>query len=489
MITWMQRHKRWLVITIWISTIAFVGAGFVGWGSYDYGSNGGSVAVVGERQISVDEYQKEYSAVYQQYANILGDQFNQEMADKLNLKDVAYKMVIQKNLILSYADSLGLDVTDEEIAKQLVQIPAFVKNGKFDKDTYIKVLGQNRTTPIVFESTLKRDLLLQKVESLFKTDANKAQIENLSKLLFSEDEVSIQILDAKNIPVLITEADVKKFWEENKDNYKSQPAYELAYETITLVSNTFSDEDIKKHYDKYKSDFKKLDGKIKTLEEAKADVIKSLNIKDTRRAALKKHLAIKKAKEEFSNKGVIFEDKLAYSAENNKKIIDSLPGTLLKPFLDNDTYVIVKVLNTISPKTLSFEKAKAMASVDYERVAKAKALEAKAQEALKNFKGESLGYVSRASVDKVKGLAPQEAVEFLNALFASSSKTGKIALGDKVVLYKISDSRLATYDSSKDEVVKATIDSLMNQEIMTNFVKNLENIYEVQSSITTSQEK
>ena len=33
MITWMQRHKRWLVITIWISTIAFVGAGFVGWGS------------------------------------------------------------------------------------------------------------------------------------------------------------------------------------------------------------------------------------------------------------------------------------------------------------------------------------------------------------------------------------------------------------------------------------------------------------------------
>ncbi len=32
MITWMQRHKKWLVITIWISTIAFVGAGFVGWG-------------------------------------------------------------------------------------------------------------------------------------------------------------------------------------------------------------------------------------------------------------------------------------------------------------------------------------------------------------------------------------------------------------------------------------------------------------------------
>ena len=60
MITWMQRHKKWLVITIWISTIAFVGAGFVGWGSYDYGKQSGAVAVVGDREISVEEFQQEY---------------------------------------------------------------------------------------------------------------------------------------------------------------------------------------------------------------------------------------------------------------------------------------------------------------------------------------------------------------------------------------------------------------------------------------------
>ena len=61
MITWMQRHKKWLVITIWISTIAFVGAGFVGWGSYDYGKKAGTVAVVGDREVSVEEYNQEYS--------------------------------------------------------------------------------------------------------------------------------------------------------------------------------------------------------------------------------------------------------------------------------------------------------------------------------------------------------------------------------------------------------------------------------------------
>ena len=35
MITWMQKHRKYLVVTIWVSTIAFVGAGFVGWGAYD----------------------------------------------------------------------------------------------------------------------------------------------------------------------------------------------------------------------------------------------------------------------------------------------------------------------------------------------------------------------------------------------------------------------------------------------------------------------
>jgi len=75
MITWMQRHKKWLVITIWISTIAFVGAGFVGWGSYEYGKQGGAVAVVGDREVSVEEYQQEYSNLYDQYSRMFGSMF------------------------------------------------------------------------------------------------------------------------------------------------------------------------------------------------------------------------------------------------------------------------------------------------------------------------------------------------------------------------------------------------------------------------------
>jgi len=487
MITWMQKHKKWLVITIWISTIAFVGAGFVGWGSYDFGSKGGAVAVVGDRQVSVDEYQREYSSLYDQYSRMFGEQFNQEMADKLKLKDAAYKLVIQKNLILSFADELGLDVTNEEIAKQLVQIPGFIKDGKFDKETYIRVLGQNRTNPTDFEESLKRDILLQKVESLFKVQANKNEIENLNKLLFSEDDISIQILKESDIVITLKDEDIKKYWEANKENYKSQPAYELEFDEVPVVSNTFTKEEISSYYSKFRTDYKKEDGKIKSLEEANADIIKALNVKATKKVALKKYLKIKKAQEKLSTKATVFENDLTYSAENSEKIKKAIPGDLIKPFLEGDKYIIVKMVNKVAPKVLSYEDAKEMASKDYEKVEKSITLDKLAKKSLEDFKGQNIGYVARDSFDKLKGLSQDEALSFLNKLFSSDKKQGQISLGEKVVLYKINDTRLASYDSKKDEAVKTTIDNLINQEMMNNLVKNLENRYEVQSSLNTEE--
>jgi peptidyl-prolyl cis-trans isomerase D len=483
MITWMQRHKKWLVITIWISTIAFVGAGFVGWGSYDYGSKGGAVAVVGDREVSVTEYQNEYSNLYNQYSRMFGDQFNQEMADKLKLKNAAYTLVIQKNLILSYADELGLDVTDEEIAKQLVKYEAFKKDGKFDKETYVKVLQQNRTTPTDFEASIKRDLLLQKVESLFNVEANSNEIKNLNELLFSEDEISIEVLNSNDLTVTIKDEDLKNYWNTNKDSYKSEPSVELQIDEISISKKNFSDEEIAKHYNDFKTDYKKEDGKIKTLEEAKADIIKVLNENETRTAALKKYIKLKNGEEKFTQTKNYLEKELPFTVEDNQKILQMVPGDILKPILMDGKYITIKMTNKIVPKTLTFEEAKDMVSKDYNEVAKSIALEKKATELLKEFKGKNIGYVSRGSFDKIVGLNQNEASTFLNKLFSSTEKKGKISIGDKVVLYEIHDTRFATYDDKKDEAVKSTLNNLLNQELMNNLVKNLEKRYEVQSDL------
>jgi peptidyl-prolyl cis-trans isomerase D len=488
MITWMQKHKKWLVITIWISTIAFVGAGFVGWGSYDFSKSAGAVAVVGDRKVSYEEFQREYSNLYQQYSQIFGEQFNQEMAKQLKLSDVAYKMVIEKNLIMSFGDELGLSVTNEEVAKELVQIPAFIKDGKFDKTTYLKVLTQNRTNAKDFEATIKRNILLQKVEKLFALDIQDSEIKNLSQLLFAQDRLSVKVLDAANIDVKIDESKMKSFWEKNKNKYLSQNSYELAFNKLLITDVAHPEEDIKNYYNKFKNDFKKEDGKLKNYDEAKEEVLQALNKKAAKKKALKAYLKLKKGESEFKNTAVFYEDKLNFSSENIEKIKGAKVGTVIKPFVEGNEYVTVKVLQTFLPKPLSYENAKQMVRNDYTNELRQKALEDKVNAEVKDFTGKDIGYVSRDSFTKIPGLNPTEAQNFLNQLFSSVVKKGDISLGNKVVVYEITDSKLGSFDETKLASVKTTLKQLQDAEMMTNLVKRLETRYEVQRSQTEQKE-
>lgn len=483
MITWMQRHKRWLVITIWISTIAFVGAGFVGWGNYEYGKSSGAVAVVGDRKVSVDEYQREYSSLYRQYARIYGNQFNQEMAKKIGLPDAAINLAIQKNLILSYADDLGLNVTDEDIAQELVKMPAFIKDGKFDKELYIRVLTQNGTTAVQYEQSLKRDLLLQKVESLFNINPSSNEVTNLSKLLFAQDEVSIKVLDPKDIEIELNDTILKDYWKTNKIKYMSTNIYRLAISKLPLKMISPTQEELEEHYAKFKTDYKKEDGKIKTLEEAKDEIIKVLSLKATKRDALKKYLALKKDEMKFDATTTIFENELPFSAENIDEIKNSTAGDVLKPFEEKDGYTIVKLMEKMAPKPLAYSMAKDMVRADYLDIKRTEKINKLAKEAMKNFKGENLGFITRTSVDKIKGLDTNEAYAFLNKLFMSDKKEGKIEISGKVVLYKITASKLATETTNEEKAVKDILLKLQKEELMTSLIKNLENKYEVTSSL------
>lgn len=483
MITWMQRHKRWLVITIWISTIAFVGAGFVGWGSYEYGKQGSVVAVVGDREVSVEEYQQEYSDLYEQYSKMFGAMFNKELAEQLKLKDVAYKQVLQKNLILSYADSLGLDVTNEEIAKELVKYNSFIKDGKFDKDTYVKILAQNKMTPKLFEQSLKRGLLLQKVQRLFELEPNAIEIENLSKLLFLKDDISIKILTTNDIVIELKDDELKKYWEENKNTYMSEVSYDLLVKEIPLVSANSSDDDIKAHYEKFRIDYKYEDGKIKSLDDSKDQIKKDLDEKFTKTEALKTYLKIKKDEEKLETTLSYAESKLPYTALNNSKILESKEGEIIKPFFENGKYLIVKLNKKNISSPLSYEDASSQVKVDYEKILKDKKLDEMANSELKDFKGEDISGVTRESITKITGLEKQEASKFLNQLFSSVSKEGIAKLENKVVLYRINNSKIAEYDKTKDEVVRGTLKQLQEEELMTNLLKRLENTFAIQSSL------
>jgi peptidyl-prolyl cis-trans isomerase D len=443
MITWMQKHKKWLIVTIWISTIAFVGAGFVGWGSYNYGKSNSTIAIVGNKEISLKDLENEYTTLYTQYQKMLGENFNQELAKQFNLEDLALQRVIQKYLILNYADELGLMATDRNVAQELIKIDAFFKEGKFDKNTYLNVLKQNRQNPVNFESQLKQDILVKKLQNLFTTSLLDNEIKNISNLIFSENEVSLNILNDSNIKVKYTEQILKEYWNKNRENYKSLSGFEIAYNKIENVGN-------------------------KTK-------------KEMRKIALRSYLDLKKEKEEFKNTKTINTASTFLDSKDIETVISSQEGTILKPLYKDNNYYIIKLNKKVLPKVLEYNKVKTQVKSDFIINEKAKLLDEKAKLIMTNFSGKNLGYISRSNIPLINGLDDIEKEEFIKHLFSATNKVNKMNIGSKVLVYKITNSRLSEYDNVKDSSIIVAIENLKSTSLSSSLLTKLTAKYEVKS--------
>ena len=65
MLEWMQKHKKYLVITVWISALALIFAGLVEWGGGGFSSiSKDYIAKVKNQDISRQEYETVYFNIY-----------------------------------------------------------------------------------------------------------------------------------------------------------------------------------------------------------------------------------------------------------------------------------------------------------------------------------------------------------------------------------------------------------------------------------------
>jgi len=482
MITWMQRHKKWLIITIWISTIAFIGAGFVGWGQYKYGDKASAVAKVGDVEISMSELQKAYSRLYQQYNQMLQGNFDEEKAKQFGLQKQALQQLIQQALLVNLAESYDLMVSDIELFDVIKSQKVFYKNGTFDKETYKQVLAQNRMTPKEYETGLRRDILLQKTLSLLPVQASKNEEKIVNTLLNIADKIDYKVLTTDMVQLHPTDEELRKFWEGIKDNFMTDVTYEVVVVKETPVVKSYDDATIQKYYQENRTHFKDSEGKILPLESAKNAIIKELNAKASKDAALRKYIAFKKGKLDPS----VAQEKLTLSEHNNPlgkealQTVKSLSVTkpYAKPVLINDTYYIIELVKTNPAITKSFKAARAEVLPLYLEQVKREKLLKLAQSSLSTFEGTTTDFITVNSVDKLPNLAKNEAAEFLQKLFTSDKKKNFITLNNgKIVLYNILEQKLLTNKNSKTSEIIAQLKSTMFNE---GLLRTLQNEYKTE---------
>jgi len=156
----MRKHMSWMMWVI----VGLVTVTFLFFGIYPSSTSGKTVAKVDGYVITWDDLNRVYRNMYENYRQVLKEQFDENFAK--SIKSQALRELIDHRLLIQEAQRVGLRVTDEELQAHIMQIPAFNRDGKFDKKSYDFYLNRINVTPAIFESSQREYLLRQKLEQL-----------------------------------------------------------------------------------------------------------------------------------------------------------------------------------------------------------------------------------------------------------------------------------------------------------------------------------
>lgn len=181
----MNELRKNAKLILWIVIGAFILTIFAVWGMkgvmFEESKNPDLIAKIGKDTITYTElgqlWQNKLQELYDKGIKVTDEK------EKELKKELLYD-IIEHKLKLKYAQKIGIFTTDEEVAENIMSIPAFSdKNGNFDKNLYQNILYNQRIQPHEFEEQQRQYITLVKLRN---------QI--LSTIKFTNDELKMYFL-------------------------------------------------------------------------------------------------------------------------------------------------------------------------------------------------------------------------------------------------------------------------------------------------------
>ncbi|EJK6692553.1 peptidylprolyl isomerase [Campylobacter coli CVM 41953] len=488
MLTWMQHHKKYLVVTIWISTIAFVGAGFLGWGAYDFNLNrSSSVAVVGDEKINYNEFNVRYNQIFNYYNQISNGGLNEESAKQLGIENAALSSLVEDKLLLNFAKDLGLGSSENEVIQALAETKAFQDpSGDFNKTIYYELLNANNITPKEYEKTLSNEIIIGKLEQIFNLPQTDEELKMLGASYFMQDSLNIAKLEQDKENIKVNEEELKKLWNEHKEGYKTKKVYEISTYYLPVDMQKIDDSKLEEFYNNENNKFKYKDfsGKIMSFEAAKKDVAKDYALAQLKNTANAKFLELKEGKDKFQKDENITDSDVYYPLEALSRAKN---GDVLRPSEYQNGYIIIKLNKTNPVRTKTFDEAREELMPIYISEQAKKNLEEKAKQNLENFSGTNIGFVSRDTVRndaKISNILNEaEFSYFLMNVFNSDQNRSYVILNeDKAILYKINKQKLDMNPEKFQQyrtMLNQNLQSLKANEMKQELIEELKKTYPI----------
>lgn len=123
------------------------------------------VAKVGEVEIGPDAFRQRFEELRRQMQQVMGEQFDGREFESAENKRRVLDRLIDEELLRQAGERLGAIVTPAQLQREIAQIQAFQKDGKFDPATYRNLLAAQGMTPRMFEDRVRQELATQSLPS------------------------------------------------------------------------------------------------------------------------------------------------------------------------------------------------------------------------------------------------------------------------------------------------------------------------------------
>ncbi len=243
-------------------TVVIIALVFIFWGVGTSQKGGGvnAVITVNDEPVGFQEYQQTYDRNVSRIRDQLGGNIPKGLLDSLNIKAQVLDQLIQKKLLKQGAEEMGILVSAEEIKTAIEEMEAFRTNGVFDLQQYETLLSASRMTPTIFEDSMRSDLVTSKVMESLGRFTKIGDNELKEHFLYENETIKLEyvslVADDFIEKVEVDDEDLKVFFEENKQNYTSDPQVQLNYLSFSKaveseqveISYEISDEELEEYY-------------------------------------------------------------------------------------------------------------------------------------------------------------------------------------------------------------------------------------------------
>jgi peptidyl-prolyl cis-trans isomerase D len=259
----MRRHRRWLFVFLWVVIAAFIILYIPAFRGAGEGGPGDAVGTVGGEPITVGEFRQAYTRQVQMYERLYRGRMDRRMLRSLGIEDQVFQALVLDRLTALEASRLGVEVTDEELEREIAQAPQFQRDGKFIGTQEIRRLIELQgSTAQEFEAEFRRSLVRDRLEALIAGAASVADAEVDREYRRRNEQVRAEYvrIEASQAGLDAGDGEIQAQFEKEKDSYrlpeKRAVSFALVDETALRARVTVTDRDAEGYYQENRDEFR-----------------------------------------------------------------------------------------------------------------------------------------------------------------------------------------------------------------------------------------